>query len=234
MIPIVVGALWTVPKSQEKSLDEREISERNETIKPKHCEDRLKYLEEYWKPEETCYHSESSEIVTLWVGYMHIHEYTRVCVHPYMCACMYIYIYIYIRPRTCVRTHTHLHTHTHTHIHTYICGKMRYLVNVFICLFLDHILGFHYHWHGSSFKVPHFLDFYFQFLFILSYSLTHMLLYTDRKHVFSFIVLNHYIWSIALCCSVSLDRKVSENCCFLASVIGSGWCQYHFSESSIS
>ena len=46
--------------------------------------------------------------VTLWIGYMHIHVYTRMCVHP----C------IYICPCTYVCTHTHLHTHT------YICGKM--------------------------------------------------------------------------------------------------------------
>ena len=43
----------------------------------------------------------------------------------------------------------------------------RYLVDVFICLFLDHTQCSHYYWHSSSFKVPHFLNFYFQvFVFI--------------------------------------------------------------------
>ena len=37
-----------------------------------------------------------------------------------------------------------------------------------------------------------------------------------RRHVFSYIVFNHYIRSIALCFSLSLDSKVTEN----------GWCPW--------
>ena len=70
----------------------------------------------------------SHNIVTLWVGYIHIHVYTRVCVHPYMCACVrvYIYIYIYTPTHMCVETHTHLHTHTHIYTHIYVARWVRF------------------------------------------------------------------------------------------------------------
>ena len=89
-----------------------------------------------------------------------------------------------------------------------LAGTARYLVNVIICIFLDHTPGSHCCWHDGSFKVLHFFSFYFQvFAFTLLYLLTHMLLSagTDisiRRHVFSFIVLNYHIWSIALYFSV--------------------------------
>ena len=57
------------------------------------------------------------------------------------------------------------------------------------------------------------------YLLILLYSLTDMLLSisTDisiKRHIFLFIVLNYYIWSIVLYFSISLDCKVPENSSF--------------------
>ena len=67
-----------------------------------------------------------------------------------------------------------------------IAGITRYLVNVFICLFLDHNQCSHYYWRRDSYKVPHFFNFYFQIFWIYLYSLTNMLsVSTDipiRKH----------------------------------------------------
>ena len=101
--------------------------------------------------------------------------------------------------------------------HFIYTGSFRYLVNVFIFSFLDHTQGSHYHWHGDSFKVPHF---FFQFLFpvlsiYLLYSLTDMLLSVgfdlSKRKRFSIIGLHRYIGSIDFDFSISLDRKVLEN-----------------------
>ena len=47
-------------------------------------------------------------------------------------------------------------------------------------------------------------------LLILSYSLTDI---SSTSDVFSFIILSHYILSLALCFSIRLDNKVPENSC---------------------
>ena len=51
VIPIVIGELGTVPKGQEKSLKELEIRGK----------DQQEYLEESWRFEETCCHSDFNE-----------------------------------------------------------------------------------------------------------------------------------------------------------------------------
>ena len=38
-----------------------------------------------------------------------------------------------------------------------LAGTAKYLVNVFICLFLVHSEDFHYYWHSGSCKEPHFM-----------------------------------------------------------------------------
>ena len=58
VIPIIVRALGTVPKNQEKRLDELEIKRKTETIQTSAL---LGYLEESWRPEETCCHSTSNK-----------------------------------------------------------------------------------------------------------------------------------------------------------------------------
>ena len=67
-------------------------------------------------------------------------------------------------------------------------------------------------WHIFSISFSKFL-----YLFILLHSLVGILLsvYTDisiRRRFFCFIVLNHYICSIGLYLSISLDSKIPENC----------------------
>ena len=52
--------------------------------------------------------------------------------------------------------------HNEQFFHFILAGTVRYLVNVFICSFLDHTQGSHYYCFYRSFKVLHFLNFYFQ------------------------------------------------------------------------
>ena len=59
MIPIVVGALETVPKNLEKRLNELEIKGELKPSRPQ------QYLEEFWRLEETCCHSDFSEKPTV-------------------------------------------------------------------------------------------------------------------------------------------------------------------------
>ena len=56
------------------------------------------------------------QCVTLWVGYMHIYVYTRVCVHPYQCACVCMYVCICVCAPTPTRTCAHAHIYTHIYV----------------------------------------------------------------------------------------------------------------------
>ena len=58
VIPIVVGALGTMPKGLLKGLEDLEIRGHVETIQ---TTDRPEYLGESWRLEETCCHSSSGE-----------------------------------------------------------------------------------------------------------------------------------------------------------------------------
>ena len=83
--------------------------------------------------------------------------------------------------------------------------------------FFNHTQCFHYYWHDGSLKVSHFFDIHFQvFLF------TNLITFYDRRHyllsfvyqlegMFSFIVLNNYIWLVALYLSIRLDSKIRNN-----------------------
>ena len=50
-------------------------------------------------------------------------------------------------------------------LHFIVAGTSSYLFNVSICPFLVHTKGSHYYRHDNKFNVPHFLNFYFQYLF---------------------------------------------------------------------
>ena len=56
IIPIVIGAFGTVTKGLLKGLEDLEVEGR-----VKHCGERSEYREESWRPEETCYLSNSGE-----------------------------------------------------------------------------------------------------------------------------------------------------------------------------
>ena len=66
VIPIVVGALETVPKRLGKRWEKvwkiRKSEGESRPSRILHCCNRLEYSEEFWRPEETCCHSASSEI----------------------------------------------------------------------------------------------------------------------------------------------------------------------------
>ena len=89
-----------------------------------------------------------------------------------------------------------------------------HLVKVFIIHFLDCT---HSYWHTGSFKVSHFsisISGSFDWL-VLLYSSVDILLSVGttisvKKACFSFISLNHIIWSIARYFSISLDSKFPE------------------------
>ena len=55
VIPIVIVALGPIPKGLVRGLTEFEIGRLAETIQT------TEYWEEFWRPEETCYHSDSRE-----------------------------------------------------------------------------------------------------------------------------------------------------------------------------
>ena len=57
VIPIIAGALETVSKGLEKYWKSEEESSTIQTIA---VFDRLEYSEDFWVPEETCNHSDSS------------------------------------------------------------------------------------------------------------------------------------------------------------------------------
>ena len=61
VLSILVGAFGMVPKDLEKKLKELEIRGRIETIQIQNCWDHLKYLEESWRPNDTCCHLDFNE-----------------------------------------------------------------------------------------------------------------------------------------------------------------------------
>ena len=102
-------------------------------------------------------------------------------------------------------------------------------------LFFHYTQGSYYYKHRGSFKVPHFLHFYFQVSYLLIF--LDMLLFVGsvisiRRHCFSLIVLNH-IWLIALHFLSSKITKYQRIVAFSASLIGSSWCLDNFSDFSI-
>ena len=95
-----------------------------------------------------------------------------------------------------------------------ISETARYLVNMFICpLFMIMPRA-----PTITDAVQHFFTFYFQVLFYyILWLICNYLFgwYTNLKICFSFIILNHYIWSIAFYFSICSDCKVPKNgCCF--------------------
>ena len=56
MIQFVVVVFETVPWEKNWRLEKEQRPPRQQ-----HCKNQLEYLEEFWKPEETCCHSDSSE-----------------------------------------------------------------------------------------------------------------------------------------------------------------------------
>ena len=59
VMPIVVGALGTVPKNLEKRLGEVDIRRKIYIIHD--CRDQIEYSEESWRPEENSFLSDYSE-----------------------------------------------------------------------------------------------------------------------------------------------------------------------------
>ena len=57
VIPIVSGTLGTVLKNLER----RRLDEESRPSKPQHYWGQLEFLEDSWRPEETCCHANSSE-----------------------------------------------------------------------------------------------------------------------------------------------------------------------------
>ena len=60
-IPIVIGALGTIPKGLVSGLDDLKIRRQVETIQIAAWKDRSKYWEESWRLEVTYCHSISRE-----------------------------------------------------------------------------------------------------------------------------------------------------------------------------
>ena len=58
VIPVVVGALGTVSKGVEKKLGELKIRGRIKTVQTTALLKSVEYLEESWRSEETCSHSD--------------------------------------------------------------------------------------------------------------------------------------------------------------------------------
>ena len=61
MMPVVIGALSTVTEELEQGLEDLEIRGRVGTIQTTALLNRPEYWEEWWRFEETCCHSDSSE-----------------------------------------------------------------------------------------------------------------------------------------------------------------------------
>ena len=80
-------------------------------------------------------------------------------------------------------------------------------LNLFICPFLHHTQGYHYHWYGVRLKEPHYLDFVFQIIVLTFFDLYVICRdgHINQKAYSYFLVLNHYTWSIALYFSICLN-----------------------------
>ena len=61
IIPLVIGAFGTVTKGLLKGLEDLEVGNRVETIQTTALLKWPEYWEEFWRLEETCCHSISSE-----------------------------------------------------------------------------------------------------------------------------------------------------------------------------
>ena len=61
VIPIVIGALGTIPKGLVKGLEDWKLEDKLRPFRIQHYKDWLEYWEESWRLEETCCHSDSSE-----------------------------------------------------------------------------------------------------------------------------------------------------------------------------
>ena len=61
IIPIVISAFGTVTKGLRKSLEDLEVGGRVETIQTTSLLRTARILEESWRLEETCCHSDFSE-----------------------------------------------------------------------------------------------------------------------------------------------------------------------------
>ena len=92
-------------------------------------------------------------------------------------------------------------------------GTEMYIVNVFICLFLNHTQGFHY------------FCFNYQFLLVLLLLLLLLFVYIFIIHIIRII---HLVGIYIIWIAKSL-RIVAPS----ASVINSSWYLYHFSQSNI-
>ena len=107
-------------------------------------------------------------------------------------------------------------------------GSAWFLVNVFICTFLDFTHRCHNYCHGDSLKVPHFLNFFPGLCLNLLYSvlICHYLLALtyQLEGIFFFYNFNHSLWSFTFYFSVILDRKTWWLIVSLSSIIGSDCC----------
>ena len=60
IVPIVIGALGTITKGLLNGLEDLEVGLRVETIQMTALLRTARILDESWRPEETCCHSNSS------------------------------------------------------------------------------------------------------------------------------------------------------------------------------